>query len=252
MKEKTNNLSSLNNTLGNEQNDEEIYIDLKEIFFALLHHWWQMLLAMILLGGLLGAYCEFLISPLYQADASFFITSNDSVISFSDLQLSSALTNDYEQIIKSRRVLNKVIDNLGMTISYEDLYDMVTVTNPTDTHIIQVAVTCQDKNDAVTIANEVLNVSVDETYKVIGSTEPNILDESEARYARDVKASTVKYGAIGALLGLLLVGGIVTIRVMMDTTLKDEEDIEKWLGLPVLAMVPFNSDKNTKKNREYK
>ena len=223
--------------------EEEMTIDLLELFYAWRKHWWAILLCVVLLAGILGGYCRFLMPDSYQADASIYITSNDSIVSFSDLQISSALTQDYESIIKSRHVLVEVIDNLGLRVDYDTLYDMITVTNPEDTHIIEIAVTCEVPEDAVAIANEVMHVSVEEIYKVIGSSEPSILDESEAQYVDNVKPSTLRYLGMGAILGLVLSCGVIAIRVIMDSTLKTEEDVAAYLGLPVLAVIPVNDNK---------
>ena len=89
-------------------------IDLLEMVYECKRWWWAILICVVVLGGVLGTYCHFFISNSYQADAFIFITSSDSLISFSDLQLSSALTQDYENIIKSRHMLVRDINNLGL------------------------------------------------------------------------------------------------------------------------------------------
>lgn len=223
--------------------EEELTIDLMELFYAWKRRWLAILACVVVLGGVMGVYCQFFIPNSYQADASIYITSSDSLVSFSDLQLSSALTQDYENIIKSRHVLVEVINNLGLQVDYDTLNSMVTVTNPEDSHIIEISVTCEVPEDAVTIANEVMQVSVEEIYKIIGSGEPSILDESEAQYVVNVKPSTMRYIGIGVLLGLVLSCGVIAIRVIMDTTIKSEEDVTTYLGLPVLAVIPVNDQK---------
>lgn len=227
-----------------ERREEELTIDLLELFYAWKKRWWAILACVVILAGVLGGYCQFFMPDSYQADASLYITSNDSIVSFSDLQLSSALTQDYENIIKSRHVLVEVIDNLGLKVDYDTLYDMIVISNPEDSHIIEIQVTCEVADDAVTIANEVLHVGVEEIYKVIGSSEPSVLDESEAQYVEDVKPSTLKYLMLGALLGAVLSCGVIAIRVIMDTTLKTEEDVKNYLNLPVLAVIPKNDRKH--------
>lgn len=221
--------------------DEEIYIDLWELLYAWKRKWWAILAAMLLLGVLFGAYCKFLVPDSYQADASLYITSNNSVLSLSDLQLSAALTSDYENIIKSRHVLLEVIDNLDLDISYQELKNMITVNNPSNSHIIEITVTASDEATAVLLANEVLYVSMEEIYLIIGSSEPTLINNAEETYVVNTKPSAAKYALIGAALGLVLVCGVITIRVLTDTSIKTEEDVEKWLGVPLIAVVPVNS-----------
>lgn len=221
--------------------DEEIYIDIWELLHAWRRKWWAILAAMLLLGVAFGAYCKFIMPDSYRADASLYITSNNSVISLSDLQLSAALTSDYENIIKSRHVLMKVIENLALDISYQELNSMVTVNNPSDSHIIEIKVTAPDKATAVLLANEIMYVSVEEIYQIIGSSEPTIINQAEEIFVEDAKPSAKKYALLGAMLGLVLVCGVIAIHVLTDTSIKSEEDVAKWLDLPLIAIVPVNN-----------
>ena len=133
-------------SLPKNQDDDEITIDLMELLYAWKKHWVIILICTAVLGLVLGGYCQFLVPDSYQADASLYITgtqSNDQAnVSYTNLQTSAALTKDYESIIKNRYVLMQVIDNLGLSVDYDELYDMITVTNPEETHIIQISATC--------------------------------------------------------------------------------------------------------------
>ena len=119
----------------NQDNAEEI--DLLELFFALVHNW-----RVLLLGALVGAFIfglihVIVIKPSYQASTELYITSNDSVISLQDLQIGTAIAEDYRFIITSRSVLNQVIESLQLDLDYEQLKKMIEVTNPNGTHIIR-------------------------------------------------------------------------------------------------------------------
>lgn len=234
-------------SISKNQDDDEITIDLMELLYAWKRHWLIILICTAVLGLVLGGYCQFLVPDSYQADASLYITAtqnNDQTnVSYTNLQTSAALTKDYESIIKNRYVLMQVIDNLGLKVDYDELYDMITVTNPEETHIIQISATCELPDDAITIANEVMDVSSDQIYKIIGGSEPTVV--SEAMYAEDVKPSTLKYALIGALAGLVLSCGIIAVRVILDNTIKTEDDVTSILELPVLATVPKNSSKKS-------
>lgn len=219
--------------------EEETEIDLLEIFYLLRSKWKEIFLA-ILVGALIfGAYHTFLIKPSYQADASIYITNNDSMITFSDLQLSAALTDDYANIIKSRTVLNRVIDELDLNLDYEELGELVDVENPDSTHIVDIKVTCDDPEMSRNITNALLNISVSQIYQIIGSSEPTVIDYSVAEAVQDVTPGLLKYLAIGGLLGAFIMCAIYVLRMLMDSTMKSEEDVEKYLHLPVLAAVPY-------------
>ena len=228
--------------LNVNNNDEEVYIDIGEILFALLAGWKSIVLCILLGAVLFGAFHVFFVKPSYQADAEIFITNTDSVISISDLQLSSALTEDYSKIIKSRTVLKKVIDQLDLDVTYKDLSKLVTVSNPNGTHIINIKVRCDDLELARNIANAFLNISIDQIYQIIGSSEPTVIDYAEADAVEDVSPGLFRFLAIGAMVGALLMCAIIVIRVISDTTIKTEEDVIKYLQVPVLAAVPYSEE----------
>ncbi|MCD8338263.1 MAG: Wzz/FepE/Etk N-terminal domain-containing protein [Lachnospiraceae bacterium] len=214
-------------------------IDLKELFFMLLARWRMILLATLAGAALLGAYSTFFLSPSYQTTASIYITSTDSVISISDLQLSAALTEDYAKIIKSRTTLNKVIDELGLDLNYKGLGNLVSVSNPDSTHIVEITVTCSDPELCRDIANALVDIGVNQIYQVIGSNMPTVIDFSAAESVEEIKDSLASWLAKGGMLGCVLVCAILVLRFLLDTTLKTEEDMEKYLGLPVLSSIPY-------------
>ena len=226
--------------------DDEIEIDLKEIFYLLLSHWKSIFLAMLIGAAIFGAYHTLWLKPSYQADASIYITSTDSMISFSDLQLSAALTDDYANIIKSRTVLNRVIDELDLNLNYKQLGALISVENPDSTHIVDIKVTCDDPELSRNITNALMNISVDQIYQVIGSGEPTVIDYAMAEAVQDVTPGLKKYLMLGALLGALIVCAIVVLRMLPDTTLKTVDDIDRYLHLPVLAAVPYYRDMDRK------
>ena len=224
-----------------QENVEEI--DLLEIFFALVHNW-----RVLLLGTLIGAFVFGLvhvlfIKPAYQASTELYITSNDSMISLQDLQIGTAIAEDYRFIITSRSVLNKVIEDLQLDLNYDQLKAMINVTNPNGTHIIRTSVKTGDLELSRDIANKLLSVSIERIYQVVGASEPSVIDYSEASAVEDVSPSFRKFLLIGTLIGFLVVAVIVIVRVIMNSTLRTEEDIEKYLNLTVLAAIPYYDEK---------
>lgn len=164
-------------TITPQEQNEDV-IDLMEIARLLLHKW-KLLFVVLLAGAVLGgAYCAFLLETTYRAEASLYITSNESLLSFSDLQLSSALTEDYAYIIKSRTVLERVIDEQQLDMDYKQLGEIVTVTNPDSSHVIRISVTTTDPQMSRNIANSLLNISADQINQIVGNGMPSVIDES--------------------------------------------------------------------------
>ena len=224
-----------------QENVEEL--DLLEIFFALVHNWRALLLGTLIGAFVFGLVHVLFIKPAYQANTELYITSNDSMISLQDLQIGTAIAEDYRFIITSRSVLNKVIEDLQLDLNYDQLKAMINVTNPNGTHIIRTSVKTGDLELSRDIANKLLSVSIERIYQVVGASEPSVIDYSEASAVEDVSPSFRKFLLIGTLIGFLVVAVIVIVRVIMNSTLRTEEDIEKYLNLTVLAAIPYYDEK---------
>lgn len=222
----------------NRQPPQEDTIDPLELVFAILSHWKLLICITVVCAAAAGAYNWFCLEPLYQASSKIYISSTNTVINIQELQLSDELTVDYEEIIRSRTVLKKVIAKLNLNMTYEDLDRMVSISNPKDSHCLNIAVTCSDPNMAVTITNSLVTIGIDQVYRVIGHDEPAIIDPAEVDAVKDVKASLLKYAVLGGMLGAVSVCGLVVIQVLADNTLQCEEDVLKYLDLPVLASIP--------------
>lgn len=223
----------------NPQQRNSREIDLVELFYVLLHNWKLLGLAFIMGVVLLAGYYGMFVQNTYEATTELYITNTDSVISFQDLQIGSALTEDYRTIITSRTVLNKVIDDLQLNTDYEELRKLITVTNPTGTHIISTSVKTTDIETSRNIANDLLNVSIEQIYQIIGTGKPTIIDYSEAEAVEDVTPSLIKFMLIGGFVGVLLVAAFIAVKMVLDNTIKNDDDVTKYLRLPVLSAVPF-------------
>ena len=218
---------------------DETEIDLLEVFFTLLHSYKALIMAFLIGATIMALFHTYLVTPTYEASTELYITSTDSMISLQDLQIGTALTDDYQAIIKSRGVLNQVISDLQLDTDYEGLSKLVKVSNPSGPHIIHTSVTTDDLALSRDIANDLLNVCIDRIYQIVGTSEPTIIDYSEAAAVKEVTPGILKYMAIGGLVGMLLVAVVVIMRMLMDTTIKSDDDVEKYLQLPVLAAVPY-------------
>lgn len=233
----------------NSQEQEEDVIDLMEIARLLLHKWKLLFIALLAGTVVGGSYCAFLLETTYRAEASLYITSNESLLSFSDLQLSSALTEDYAYIIKSRTVLERVIAELQLNMDYKELDKIISVTNPDSSHVIRIGVTTSDPQMSRNIANSLLNISAEQINQIVGNGMPSVIDESVIHAVQEIKPSLKKYCALGGILAFVLLAGVFIVRMLMDTTIKSEDDIQRYLGVPLLSSIPYakNFGKEKKK-----
>lgn len=234
-----------------EQNvHEEMEIDLREIFQLLMSRVWIILLVGLIFAGTTGVVCKFLVTPLYRSTTQLCITGSKTTLSsLADLQIGSQLTQDYIVVTKSRPVLEQVIKNLELDMEHDELLGVTTVTNPTDTRILEISVTDPDPYMAKQIVDQYAEVSKKRIAEVMDIPEPRIVAEG---YADDDKVSptTGKNTVIAAFLGVFLACAVIIVRYILDDTIQSSDDIEKYLGLNTLGILPLEETALQEEDRE--
>ena len=218
--------------------EDDMEIDLLELLFEFKKRAWVIILAAVLgcLGA--GAYSRLILTPVYTSTAMVYVLSKETTLtSLADLQIGSQLTKDYKIIVTSRRVLNQVIEEMELDLTYKDLVEKVTIDNPQDTRILSISVEDPDPSMAKLIADKIATTSSDYIGDIMEMVPPKLIEEGEIPILRS-SPSNVKNVLIGSLLGAVLVCGAITVNVVMNDTIRTEEDVAKYLGLSVLASVP--------------
>lgn len=220
-----------------QMRNDEIEINLIELFHALMKKLWLIILCLIVGAVAMGGYTKFFITPQYQASSMIYILGRETNISGVNLQLSQQLTVDFETLAKSRPVIERVIEKLDLSYSYSEVSSMITVENPTDTSILKMIVTNPDPELAADIANQMADATADRVAEVMVTDKPSTVEDAVVPTA-PVSPNLKKNIMIGGLAGAVLAAGVVTLLFLMDDTLKSEEDIRRYLGLNTLAAVP--------------
>ena len=225
--------------MGKTHDDDEVEIDLRELFYALKKRI-LVILAAILAGAVIaGAVTKLFITPVYSATATMLVLTKETTLSsLADLQIGSQLTKDYNILITSRTVLQDVVDELNLDMTYKELKERITVENPSDTRILSITATDKDPEMAKKIADTLAKTSADFIGDKMEVTPPKIIEEGEVQ----TSPSTKKNVLIGALAGLVLSAGVIILLTLMDDTIKSEDDIENYLGLTTLASIPDRKD----------
>ncbi|MCB7303448.1 Wzz/FepE/Etk N-terminal domain-containing protein [Bariatricus massiliensis] len=221
------------------KHDDEIEIDLGELFHLLLQKMWIIILCLIVGAALAFGGTKFVVTPQYSASSIIYIlTKTTTVTSLADIQMGAQLTVDFEILAKSRTVVEEVIETLDLDTTYEELLGQITTENPTGTRMLELTVTDPDPEMAKTISNALADATADRVADVMNSDKPNIVDRA-VKPAKPSSPSMIKNVAIGALAGAFLAIAVVVIRFLLNDTVQTEEDIRKYLNLNTLAAVPL-------------
>ena len=201
----------------------ETQIDLLELFYVLLHRLWIIILAALICAG--GAYAgtKKLVTPQYTSTSMIYMVSKGvSITSVADIQLGSQLTPDYMVLIKSRPVLETVIENLELPVSYEGLAGMISLTNSEGTRLIRITVMNANPETAKRIADEVAEVAVSKVAELMKVDEPSIIEKGQVATAPS-SPNVRRNCMMGALLGAAAVAAIVILLNLLNDTIVTKE-----------------------------
>ena len=197
------------------------------------------------------AVSRFVLTEQYESTTRIYVLNrqNDDTLTYTDVQLGTQLTKDFREIIKSRYVLEQVIDICGLADSSGSLGSRVSVDTQTDTRIVTITVTDTDPARAQYIANELREAAAERIKSVMDIQAVNVVDEANLPTAPSAPSVT-KWTAIGFLLGAFLCMAVVLIQFLLDDTIKTSDDIEKYLGLSTLGMIPMREEKEGKEHEK--
>ena len=210
------------------QMTDEIEIDLVEIFRRLLARA-PMMIAVGLLTALIAFFVsKFVMSPTYKSTTKIYVLSRqeNNSVTYSDLQMGTQLTQDYAELIQGRYVLEQVIEILGLDMRYKTLHEMVSVNVQENTRIISITVRNSDPVQAMEIANCI----------------------RETATGPDVMLITL----LGGLLGIFVISAVAVIEYLRDDTIKTTDDVEKYLELSTLAMIPLSEGEKQSRRKKKK
>lgn len=216
-------------------------IDLKELYEFIKGKLSLLLIitfSICLVGCIYGLFIQ---KPLYRSYTTVILGSNESAgqntsITQTDVTLNRNLVDTYAEIVKSRRVLDQVIKELKLDVSYEDLHDQVSVSALNNTEIIKITVTDLDGKMAKNIANVTANYFADEVVDLYNMNNVNILDEA-TESSKPYNINVIKQIIIYFMIGFIVAAGILFIIYYFDRTIKSAEQIEQKVKLPILGSV---------------
>ena len=227
------------------KNNDVIEIDLIEVLHVLLGRAWMIILVGITAAIIGFAMSFFVIRPTYESTTKIYILnkSDSQTVTYSDVQLGTQLTKDYSELINSRYVIEEVIQKLKLNLDYKELKDKVNVSSPTDTRIVAITVSDYDPVVAMNIANAIRESASAHIRNVMDIDAVNVVESANMPTEKS-SPSYFKWTLIGGFLGCVLMCVIVVVRYLLDDTIKTSEDVERYLGLSTLGLIPIIEDSN--------
>lgn len=234
------------------QNSDEIQIDIFRAIKAVLRKSPLIIVATILVAVVTYPYFDNNIYPKYSTSGKIYVIDKEGTeinLSIEDLDIGSRLVEDYMQLITSRIVLEKVIKDLALDITFWELKNSITVVNPQDSRIIEISLRFDDSTQIMKILNRVEDVTCDYLSERLGTEHPMVLERA---------SEPVEYYESSAVKNTILCMGVVAFGLValfagldiLNMNIRYQEEIGRCLQLNVIGNVPYVSKlKMRRKNK---
>lgn len=223
-----------------------VEFSLSDIMFYVLKFKWIIVLFAIVFS--MGGYFYTIetYQPLYRATASMVVNAKQTVSitegqkivqSASDIYLAQELVNTYSIVLKSNRVMEYVVKDLGLKIPSEVLRTWIQLTPAKDTQVLFVSVIAYDPKLAVSIANSLMKVAPKAMMETVEIGSVNVLDEASLP-DRIIPLNATQNTFIAAIIGFSLGTCVSIFSGLFFPRIKNIDDIEEKLVLQTIAEIP--------------
>ena len=185
--------------------------------------------------------------PMYSSSTTVILGGSSETITQNDITINKNLVNTYTEIVKSRRVLEQVINELSLDLDYSKLNSFITVKPVNNTEIIKIIVNSEDSLESMNIANSTATFFSKEVKELYNMDNVSILD-SAIEATNPYNINIPKQLCIYLILGISIAFCIIFIMFYFDRTIKSVEQVEQKIKLPILGSVQeFNSKRGRRR-----
>lgn len=188
-------------------------------------------------------------TPLYESTSKVFVSAQ-GVSNVAELQQGATFTQarvaTYVNLVTTETVLGPVLAELGLDSTADELAAKITASAPANTLIISITVEDPNPENAARISNalaESLREAVNTTEAPAGGGDsPVRLTQVENAQIAEVPSSPrVPLNlALGLLLGLAIGVGIAVLREVLDTRIRNEDDVRAITEDPILGGITYD------------
>jgi capsular polysaccharide biosynthesis protein len=223
-------------------------ISLRELFYTLRKRIWLIISIAVVATLASGIISFYVLTPIYSSSTQLLVNqekSDQPMYNIGEIQTNLQLINTYNVIIKSPAILDLVAKELDMDITSEQLNEKITVGSEKDSQVLSISVQDADPQMATDIANTTAKVFQNEIVKIMNVDNVSILAQAKTKEnPSPIKPRPLLNIAIALVVGLMAGVGLTFLLEYMDNTIKNEMDVEKVLGLPVLGAINTMTEKD--------
>lgn len=207
-------------------------IGMVDLLKMLKKRWWVIVLLSLMGIALTTALTNYVLIPRYSSTTQLLVSRQDmntQSIELGEIETNIQMINTYRDIIEDPVVIDKVINELGNTMSEVELQQKVEVITQDDSQIFGIKVTDTDPNRAAEMANLMAATFQENIDGIINVENVAILSKAKVNVV-PISPNLSLNQVVGLLVGFLL-GMILSIVLeTMDKKVRDEKVITEKLG----------------------
>ena len=215
-------------------------MELKHILDILRKRLWFIILLPIIITGLYATIKAANYQPIYESYTTLYIIdkTEESSITYENIMISEQLVKDYRELIKSKAVTSKVIEELGIEdISHGGLINNINASFKNDTRILEIRVRDHNPQRVKMITDKVSEVFIKKAIELMNIDNVNIIDYAQVP-EYPIANRTVYQAFICFIVSLPVIIGLVLLREFLNNNINSIDDVENYLKLEVLGIIP--------------
>lgn len=230
------------------QKNNVIVVRVAEIIRLLIKKLWIMILVGVIFAA--GGYGYGVVTtptPMYSATTKLYVTGADAEVpSTPSLNLGQQVLGSYIEILRSRPVLEQVIEDLNLNMSYAELRSCVSQYTPEGTCMLEISVAYPEPELSKKIVDDLVTVSADRAKEIMGCRIPVVYEEAylPTEPYNSAGNNSYKYLLLGGVAGVALTGFIILVGYFASTKFNNPNKVTDRLHLKTLGVIPNNAAKN--------
>ena len=229
------------------QKNNIIVIRVVEIVHLFLRKLWIIVLVGALLGAAGYGYSKMTEeAPMYMTTTKLYVTGVESAVpSAAGINLGQQVLNSYIEILESRPVMEQVIENLNLNMTYRELQGCISEYIPEETCMLEISVAFPEPEWAKKVADELVVVSAARALEIMGCTAPTVYEEAYVpTEPYNIYGSSLKYMVLGAFAGAVLAGFGILVSYFVNTKITNPYKVSDRLHIPAIGVFPDSAAKN--------
>lgn len=232
---------------------KEENINISEIFEALKKRY-KLIIGITLVFTIIAAVLSFfVIKPKYEVTTKLFIgkeinQSQKQQYDNNDVMMYQKLLTTYAEVIQTDDLIQRGLNKGHLNLEVKDIKSGLKVTPRADTQILEISYTGTDKLQGVNIVKDITDEFVKESKKLIPNGNIQVIEQ--AKMPENPVSPNKKLNILIAfVLGIMVSVGLSLLLEFMDNTYKSKEDVENYLDIPVIGVIPEFDEENVAKRR---